>query len=239
MSTTLANIETLADDRRRSTSSAVIDWTGNGFRGINGALQIWNQQHDWPWQVEQTIVNYNEGITWYPISSSLNFKAVLQLQPYQTPMSGQGLYYVTNNAFNGDWIQPWRFAIQTQNQGQYLRVKYQGNCMSVNQATSLSDNGTWVGASGITNVATDNYDFFDLQASVSFTIGGTAGTLTNSDMTSQDLTRYATRSNFYVNVSLQSVTNLTSITIKVGTDASGSYISVAYFKASYDLPHAR
>lgn len=223
MSTTLLNIETLADDRRRSTSSAVIDWTANGFRGINGALQVWNQIHDFPWQVEQTLVQYNEGITWYAISSSLNFKAILQVAPYRTPENGRSLYYVTNSAFDGDYIQPWRFAVQTQVQGQYLRLKYTGNCMSVNQMTSLSDNGTWVGASAISNVATDLYDFFDLQASVSFDYSGTSGTLTNSDMTAQDLTRYVARSNFYFNLSLQSVTSFTSVTLKVGTDASNYY----------------
>ena len=220
MSTTLTDIRTLADDRRRSTSSAVIDWTQNGFRGINGALQLWNQMHDWPWQVESTLMNYNEGITWYPLTESLNFKAILNVVPYKPSDNSRTLTYVTNNKFDKNFIEPYRFAIQTQGQGQYLRVNYVGTMASVNQMSGVAVNGTWVGASAISNVQTNTSESFDLQSSLSFNYAGTAGTLTNTTMTPVDLTRYVDKSSFYFNLNLQSVANFTSVVVRVGNNAS-------------------
>lgn len=224
MSTTLANIETLADDRRRSTSSAVIDWTGNGFRAINGALQIWNQTHNWLWQSEIYNFNYNEGINTYALASSLDFKAVIDVKPFRPYEKNRELYFLSNNKFDSDMIHQFKFGIDTNTQLQYLRLKYSGQKAVVNSASSLADNGTWVGATAISNVATDPYQFLNQSASVSFNYSGTSGTLTNSTMTAFDLSSYAKRSTFYFNVYFQSVTNLTSVTLLVGSDAS-NYIT--------------
>jgi hypothetical protein len=219
MSTSLANIETLADDRRRTTSSAVIDWTGNGFRAINGALQIWNQSHNWLWQTEVYNFNYNEGITVYPLSSSLDFKAPIDVKPFRPAEKFRELYFLSNNKFDADMIHQYKFGIDVNTQLQYLRLKYAGDYTTINQANTLADNGTWVGATAISNVATNSYQFLNQSSSVGFDYSGTSGTLTNSTMTAQDLTRYAKRSVIYFNVYLQSVTSLTSITLLVGSSA--------------------
>lgn len=224
MSTTLANITQLADDRRRSSSTAIIDWTGNGFRGVNGALQIWNQIHDWPWQVESVNFNYNEGITYYPISSTLNFKAILNVSPFRTAELSNTLYYVTNNYFDVDFIHTWKLAVQTTAQSQILRVKYTGNTISVAPATSVIGNGTWIGAGGISSVSANSYDSFDLSASLVFNYTGTSGTLTDTMTSAIDLSLYAQRSVFYFNYFFQSVTNFTSFTLKIGSSSS-NYIT--------------
>lgn len=225
MSTTLATINTLADDRRRDTGTASIDMTGDGFRAVNGALQLWTQLHDWPWQIASTQITYHEGITWYPISSSLNFKAVVDMIPYLPPERMRQLYYVSNTNFDNNTIQQWRFAINTTGLTQYLRLKYTGYNLTVNPITSVDQNGTWVGASAISNLAQNSYNTFDLPASLSFDYSGTSGTLTNSTMEQTDLSRYEKRSAFYLDIFLQSVTSFTSVTIKVGSDAS-NYITV-------------
>jgi len=224
MATTLATINSLVNDRRRDTSNNVIDMTGDGFRAVNGALQVWTQQHDWPWQQEKLAINYNPGITYYPISSSLNFKAIIDLKPTRTDEIRNELYYISGSKFDSDNIHSWKFALHNEAQQQYIRIRYDGWSTPLNQATSLSGNGTWVGATAISNVATDQYEFLDETASVKFDYSGTSGTITNSTMNAVDVSRYAQRSTIYFNVFLQSVTNFTSITLKAGTDSS-NYIT--------------
>jgi hypothetical protein len=78
----------------------------------------------------------------------------------------------------------------------------------------------------ISSLAADTYDTFEQSSSISFNYSGTSGTLTNSTMTAIDLSRYVGRSNIYLNLNLQSVTNFTSVVIKVGSSAS-NYITAA------------
>lgn len=224
MSTTLANINTLVNDRRRDDTANSIDMTGDGFRAVNGALQIWDQQHNWPWQIFKTEIQYNEGITTYNIDSSLAFKALIDLRPSRGTENSNEFYYVSNNKFDSDSIRTNRFAIKTESQNQYLRLNYTGEQATLNASSSLDSNGTWVGATAISNVATDSYEHFSQGASVKWDYSGTTGTLTNSDMSSTDVSRYAQRSTVYFDVYLQSVTNFTSFTLKVGSSSS-AYIT--------------
>lgn len=226
MSTTLANINSLINDRRRDTSNGTLDMTAEGFRAINGALQLWDQLHDWEWQIAKTTIVYNEGVDTYPIASSLAFKSVLDIRPQREVDKNDELYYLSNNKFDSDRIHSYKFAIKTEDQGQYLRLKYAGNKAILNAANSLADNGTWVGATAISNVATDEYESFNGGGSVKFDYSGTSGTITNSTMNAIDVSRYAQRSTIYFDVYLQSVADFTSITLKVGSSAS-DYITAA------------
>lgn len=226
MSTTLGNINTLVNDRRRDTTSNSIDMTGDGFRAVNGALQIWDQQHDWPWQIEQTTITYNEGVTWYPLAASLAFKSVVSLEALSPANIGNQFYFISSSKFDSDFIHTWKFAIETLALGQYLRLKYNGAYLSLNTATSVTANGTWAGATAISNLSTDAYASYDQPASIRFDYSGTSGTLTNSTMTAVDVTRFAQRSHIFFDIYLQSVTSITGMTLKVGTDAS-NYITAS------------
>lgn len=216
MATTLANLNTSIDDKRRSTGSGTISSTGNGFRAINSTLQLWNMQHEWPWQKEFTNFNYNEGITWYTVPS--NFKAVLDVRPVRPPQTDE-FYMVTGNAFDSAELLAFRFGITEVTQTRYLRMKYAGNKTTINNATDTGT-GTWTASGGVSNLADDSYEFFDLTASVSFDYTGTTGTVSTTLASAIDVSRYAQRSSFYVNVFLQSVTGLTGVVLKVGNSAS-------------------
>lgn len=224
MSVTLSDINTLVNDKRRDTGSASVDMTGNGFRAVNSTLNLWNLKHDWPWQFEKTLINYNEGITVYNISSTLSFKAIIDLRPYLPTNNADELYYVSNSSFDSDTIHSRRFAVRTQNQGYQLRMKYAGDSLTINPLSSTTSNGTWVAATAISNLSTDTWEHYEQPSSLKFDYNGTTGTLTNSTQTSLDLSEYAQRSGIYFNVYLQSVTNFTSIIIKIGSDAS-NYIT--------------
>jgi hypothetical protein len=221
MSTTLSTITTLINDRRRDSGSLSVDMTQEGFRAINGTLQIWNQGHDWPWQLQETLFNYNNGINRYNVlTSGIDFKAIVNVRPYKPQDIKDELYYVGQNAFDGDSIHTKRFAVETKGQKNYLRCQYRGYDANINTITDPSTNGTWVASGAVSNLAADTYDTFEQNSSISFSYSGTSGAFTNSTMTAQDLSRYVARSQIYLNLNLQSVTNFTSVTIQVGSDAS-------------------
>ena len=226
MSTTLLTINTLVNDRRRDATANSIDMTGDGFRAINGALQVWDQQHDWPWQITKTTIVYNEGVTFYPLAASLAFKAVVNLTPSTPRLQADTFYYISSSKFDSDFIHQWKFAVDTQTQQQYLRLKYSGGYGQLSQATQVTNNGTWTGATAIANLTNDAYGGNDFQACIKFDYSGTTGTLTNSTLTAVDVTRFAQNSHIYFKVYLSSVTNFTGFTLKVGTD-SANYITAS------------
>lgn len=221
MSTDLSAINTLVNDRRRDTGSSSIDMTANGFRAVNSTLQIWNEVHDWPWTIKTINFNYNPGIYQYTVQS--DFKFPLTLQAYKPNMSQSNYTLVSPLKFPSS-LYSQKFAVSIVGGVQYLMVKsLDGNNSTINPATAYNQNGTWVGASAVSNVATNNYEGFTWPSSVSFDYAGTSGTLTNSTMTAVDLTAFKNRSNLYVDVFFASITSLTSVSLKWGTDSSNYY----------------
>lgn len=225
MSTALSDLNNLINDRRRDTGSGSIDMTTVGFRAINSALQIWNEVHDWPWTIKQVNFNYNAGIDTYPIDSLVtDFKFPLTLKYYKPNDKVTEFTMVSPLRFDSAYLFARRFAIQNVATVQTLRVKAgDGQAAAIDPATSYNSNGTYVGASAISAVATDQYEGYDFTSSISFTFNGTAGTLTNSTIHAVDLSIFQNRSNIYMDIFAGSVTNLSSYTLKIGTDASNYY----------------
>lgn len=220
MATTLGDINNLVNDRRRDTTSNSIDMTTVGFRAINSALNIWNQIHDWPWTIKQYTFNYNYGITTYVTPTDLKYPLTLKeskgdRKPEYTFLSAL--------KFDGDSNYSRKFAIETVAGVQDMRVRGPGSNVSVNTMSSYNGNGTYVGASAISNVATDLYEYYGTPGAISFDYSGTSGTLTNSTQTAVNLVSYLSRSSFYFDIYLPTVTQFSSITLKVGSSASNYY----------------
>jgi len=221
MSTDLAYLNTVINDRRRDTSTNSIDMSTVGFRAINSTLQIWNEVHDWPWTIKTVNFNYNPGIYQYTVAS--DFKFPLTLQAYKPSMSRASFTLVSPLKFPSS-LYSQRFAVSNVASVQYLMVKsLDGNNSTINAATAYNQNGTWAGATAISNVSTDNYEGFTWPSSISFDYSGTSGTLTNSTMSSVDLTAFRNRSSLYIDLYLSSVTSITSVSLKWGTDSSNYY----------------
>lgn len=220
MSILRQDINNLINDLRRDTTDNSIDMDADGLRAVNSTLQLWDTEHDWPWQIEKMVINYNHGIYTYSIPSTNQFKALIDIRPVSPANERVEFKYLSNNKFDSDTINHYRVAIKNEAQKTYLRLKYDGDTATINNATSVDGNGTWVGATAISNLQKDGFSSFDLPASLSFDYSGTSGSLTNETMQVVDVTRYANQSTIYFNIYLQDVTNFTSITLRVGSSNS-------------------
>lgn len=223
--TTLANIISILNDRRGDTTNNSVDMTADGFRAINGALDIWNQTHEWEFQIEKSIINYNPGISYYTIPMSgtaVVYKAPINLKYYKGSKTKE-FDFMSESSFDSSPLSRNRFAISTVGQTARVRVHASGDMMQIDPAASLTSNGTWIGASAISNVATDSYEYFDLGSSVSFDYSGTSGTITKTLDTGIDLSKYRGRSSLYWNMDSTVWTNWSSATLKIGTDSSNYY----------------
>lgn len=230
MSVNLALMITTINDRRRDTSNASVDMTAAGFRAINSALEIWNTNHDWPWTIKTVQFQYNPGIDTYALDSIVtDFKAPLTLKYFKPYSKTKEFWMVSQLRFDSAYLWSSRFAIQNIAGVQTLRVKtVDGHKSTVNTASQYNSNGTWVGASAIGTVGTDQYEGYSLPSSVSFIFNGTSGTLTNdgnvyNTFDPVDLTIFQNRSNIYFDIDIPSDTNLTSFTLKWGTDSSNYF----------------
>lgn len=228
--TTLATIITTINDRRRDTSNQSVDMTSAGFRAICSALDIWNNEHDWPFQVKQVEFQYNPGIDTYALDSIVtDFKAPLTLKYFKPWSKTIEFWMVSQARFQSAYLWSRRFAIQVLAGVRTLRVKSIDGCKtSVNTASSYNMGGTWVGSSAISGVYTDQYEGYSMPSSVAFVFNGTTGTLTNdgniyNTFEPVDLTMFQNRSNLYFDINIPSNTNLTSFSLKWGTDSSDYY----------------
>lgn len=225
MATTLSDINNLINDRRRDSGSYSINMTTDGFRAINSTLNLWNQFHEWEFQIEKYKFNYNKGCSFYnvPRSGTVSiFKAPLSLNYFKNP-STKSFDIVSDSSFDQQTLTTNRYSINTRGQTDRLRINAVGDKMDIDTASALTSNGTWVGTGAISSVATDSYESWEQAASVSFNFSGTTGVLTKTLTNSIDLTPYVNRSTIYWNVDSTVWTNWTSMTLKLGSDASNYY----------------
>ena len=91
----------------------------------------------------------------------------------------------------------------------------------LNDFESLTANGTFVASGDATNMSIDTSNFLNGAASLQFDTnsGATTAVITNSTQTAIDLTKFKGQS-LFLYVYIPAVTNLTSFTLKYGSDAS-------------------
>lgn len=226
MAKTLLDINNLINDRRRDSGSNSINMSVEGFRAINSTLDLWNQMHDWEFQIEKNIFNYNEGFTWYSVPTA--FKSIVDIRNYRNPRTSE-FEMVSASSFDSETLKQKRFSVATVGQTEYLRVKTSGDYAQLHTLRNITD-GTWVGAGAISNLAADSYEYFDLSSSVSFNYSGTTGTVFIIFENGIDLSKFVNRSAIGFNTNFPTYTNWNSITLKLGSSAT-AYLS-DYFTAS-------
>lgn len=223
MATLLSDINSRLNDRRRDSTANSIDLTANGFRAINDVLDMWQSLHDWEFTIVKEVVQFNKGITEYIING--DFKAAVNIYFLKKPANNtQDFEFLSQSGFDKRTIFPNRFAVKNLGQTRHLRLDTSGNMSQINTMSALTGNGTIVGdGTVITNLAQDSYESYWLNASLSFNFNGTSGTITCTNMPAVNLQSYQNRSNLFHNIYLPVVANLSSITLKWGSDASNYY----------------
>jgi len=224
--TTLADLKSLINDRRRDITDDVVDMDTTGLRAINQTLELMQQLHDWEFTIKRSTINFHEGITWYSLPS--DFKTIKDVRR-QKPSLFQEWTYVDGDAFDNQTMTSHRMSIDTRFDSEnkvpteFLRLEADGNQAQINTATSVTADGTWTPSGASSTIGIDSFEFFDLPASLKFDMAGTTGTLTNDDMQAKDLRRFETRAKEYFHVFFPTVTNFRSLELRLGTDASNYY----------------
>jgi hypothetical protein len=220
MAVTLTNIKNELDDQRRDSSADTFDIETEGLRAINRALRELNRKHDW-YQKTTTIDFYGE-VDDYATPSDYKSHAPISLRK-QTDHSSN-FNYVRNERFD-EYCAVSRFSNMF-SEGHIsgnvrLKIKTSGTVLTLHAAEDHDANGTWVGANGAGNVTTDNNEKKVGAGSINFDLtSATAATLTNSTMTAVDLSSVEDVSKVFMWVYLPTVTNLTSVEFRFGSDAS-------------------
>jgi len=164
----------------------------------------------------------------YPLPS--NFDEAITLR---TPGIAQDFSRTTPDEFwrnisNSDKV----FSVDYQKELDFLLVKYaqSGQTQLLNACDSLTNNGTWAaeGSTDAQNVTIDTLNYksgggalsFDVSVSLS---GNNYAGVQNSTMTAVDLTSYSGKGTGLVWVYIPSITNLTSFTLRWGSDSSNYY----------------
>jgi len=152
-----------------------------------------------------------------------DFVGMMQLErPYEQEQ--QNFLHGTQKNFMR-WMQNNQTAYKFDKENQLLMVNYnEGESMIIHNLDSITDNGTWAVSGDGLNLAVDE-QYTTGTGSLRFSTTYATGTaiLTNSTINPIDLTDYIDNGFLFLDVFNPSDTNLTSINIKIGSDASNYY----------------
>lgn len=179
--------------------------------------------------VQMTSPIYNS-VYDYAIPTDLKGTKIIDIRPQQNRLPSDLYTHEYNQAFDlgkQTTLQP-NFTIQF-NQGlKSMRIENNllVNGILLNQADTITGNGTWIASGGATNLVQDNLFFVgNASSSLSFdTLSGHSNaTLTNSTMEAQDLTDQYLQSHQFLFSYLPTASKFTSIELRFGSSASDYY----------------
>lgn len=93
----------------------------------------------------------------------------------------------------------------------------------INEAESLTANGTWAATGTASNLSVDNVNYVQGAGSLSFDVTNGAALITNSTMGTVDLTTHLNQSSLFTYVYVPTGTTLTSVTLKWGSSSTAYY----------------
>ena len=220
MATNLNDIQVRVNERRRDDSNNSINMNLEGFGAVNSVNDLWNQLHDWEWQIDESLINYNEGITYYAVPS--RYKGPIDLRPYKSTNRKSEFDMVSSNSFDSDTLKTKRFSATTLRGTEYIRIKYPGDKVQIQTLGDTTD-GTWTAGGAVSGLTTDSYESFDLASSVKFDYSGTSGTIDINFQSPVDISKFESRSSIYFNANFPSWTNWTNMALRIGHDLSSNY----------------
>lgn len=153
-----------------------------------------------------------------------DFVGMMQLErPYE--LDQQNFLHGTEKNFMR-WMANNQTAYKFDMESQLLMINFNdGDKMAIHNLNSVTDNGTWTLIGDGSNLVSDNQYSTDGNGALKFGAVYAAGTatLTNSTMNTVDMTAFIDNGFIFTDVYNSSDTNLTSIKIRIGTDASNYY----------------
>ena len=95
----------------------------------------------------------------------------------------------------------------------------------INQCDAVQGNGLWSASGNASNLKTDNVNYASGSGSLSFDLSaaGSQGILSNSTMSSQDLTTYLNQGTFFLWAYLPTGADFSSITLRIGSSNTKYY----------------
>lgn len=169
----------------------------------------------------------------YAAPADLKGEKVIDIRPQvnRTPRDRWSQKYSEDFDINKDYtLQPnfntnWNGAVKT------LRIDSPqlNTGILLNNASSLTSNGTWTATAPASNLTVDNVNFFNLPSSLKFDLAalGSVGYLENSTMNAQDLTSHRAQSSFFLYTYLPTAANYTNLILRVGSDSSNYWTFTA------------
>ena len=223
MSVTLQDHLTILDDFRKDTSSDTVDPNAEGLRAINFIIRDIRKRHAWEFVLKKYSINYFQDVREVALPS--NFQEI------------SGLFEQMNFLDPFDRVSPVEFerrmnrssaenllAIDTTTGVKTIKVNFvtsKSRSIVVNGNVSVDGNGTWTPTGTASNAVTDTVVFFDSSGCVKFKLTGSgSGVLTNSGMTSVDLSTFLSNYTNFMKIFISDATKLTNIKLRWGNDAS-------------------
>ncbi len=230
MSVTLQNLYDRIDDLRVDTSSGSVDVASEGLRAINAQLDELQSIHDWEHTLKEFRFRYYPRVTKYgPLPS--NYKNPRALAPISNFLDEfrrlePSIFDHLVSVYERDNY----FSIFEDSTGTYLQTfmyRTRAKSTTINLDTSLTGDGTWSAntvTSDAANIAADNIVYYENTGSITFdvTVGQSVNNfaeIVNSTMSAKDLTDYK-KGKVFCKLGIPSVTNLSSITIRLGSSAA-------------------
>ena len=161
----------------------------------------------------------------YVLPTDLKGKKIVDIRPQANQETDDQFMQWYNGEFQ-QYKDNNTFAVQDNSGVKTLKISKELTAgTTLHTMDSISNNGTWAVSNNATTLAADSVYKLTGSNSLKFTItaGGTNGTLTNSTMTSVDLSALEDQGSAFLPVFLSSPTNVTGIKLTWGNDASNNW----------------
>lgn len=211
------------NDNRIDVTNDTVDISTEGLRSVNYILRDLRSRHFWPWTIKETLLKYYVNIREYTANSNWEELVGLYEQDnFRDPfrrISPIEFDRRLNQDANEDLIATKRNSRDTTIKVNFVNTK--SDFVTIDTNSSYDGNGEWVGTGTADNVATDTVVYFENAGSIRFDLTGTGtGILTNSTITSVDLSALGLDYKNFMKFYVPSATALTSWTLKWGNSAS-------------------
>ena len=233
MSVTLSHILSDVNDKARNSTTGALD-NNKRTRAINRVLEDLQTYADWEFTRRVKTFYFIEGISEYNLedyvgctcqdkdgaTSIVDFKNPYDLRPLDG--SGKSLEYQESRVVRENIRRNARLTQYGVDNGVLIVGFPRQISAALHGCDSLTGNGTWAVSGDASNLTLDEVIFSEGNGSLNFDGSGTSFVLTNSTFNGVDLSDFKNKSQLTMDVWLPTITNFTSIKVRVGS-ASGAY----------------